>query len=231
MNPDRTCEKTLLSLEDSCPDWRGIDVGIEDDRLRSYYVDFLRRDGLVEAKNWGFDQTGDDWKATGLTPDGHRMAEALRAAPTDWREQAMKSLRAEGMSLTWEGARRYLSQLPNEESKAWDAFVYYASEDQEAVARPLATLLGDMGLRVWYDEMELQVGDRLRRKIDAGLARCGFGVVILSRAFLGNTTPSRSLMGWLSASKTVAISSCPVGMTLMSRSCVATRHVSRIVWL
>ena len=64
-------------------------MGIEDDRLRSYYVDFLRKDGLVEATNWGFDQTGDDWKATGLTSDGHRMAEAFSAAPANWRERAL----------------------------------------------------------------------------------------------------------------------------------------------
>ena len=53
-------KKILLSLEDSLPDWRGIDVGIDDKRLRSYHVAFLRKDGLVEANNWGADQTGDD---------------------------------------------------------------------------------------------------------------------------------------------------------------------------
>ena len=101
----------LITLEDSYPDWRGIDLGIEDDRLRSYYVDFLRKDGLVEANNWGTDQTGDDWKATGLTPDGHRMAEALRAAPANWHERALQSVKAEGWSLTWEMAKKYLWQL------------------------------------------------------------------------------------------------------------------------
>ena len=185
----------LLKLEDSHPDWRGIDVGIEDDRLRSYYVNFLRKDGLVEAKNWGTDQTGDDWKATRLTPDGHRVAEGIRAASPQWRDRAMKSVGTEGSSLTWEGAKRYLSQLPNEESKEWDAFVCYASEDQEAVARPLATFLRDLGLGVWYDEMELRVGDRLRRKIDDGLARCRFGVVILSESFLGKHYPESELDG------------------------------------
>ena len=107
----------------------------------------------------------------------------------------MRSSRVEGLSLTWEGAKRYLSQLPNEESGAWDVFVSYASEDQEAVARPLATLLSDLGLRVWYDEMELRVGDRLRRKIDAGLARCRFGVVILSESFFGKHYPESELDG------------------------------------
>ena len=186
-------QQILLALEDSFPDWRGIDVGIEDDRLRSYYVDFLRKDGLVEAKNWGTDQTGDDWKPTRLTPDGHRVAEAIRAASPEWRERAKESVATEGSSLTWGGAKRYLSQLP--ESKEWDAFVCYASEDQEAVARPLATLLSDLGLRVWYDEMELRVGDRLRRKIDAGLARCRFGVVILSESFFGKHYPESELDG------------------------------------
>lgn len=104
-------KEILITLEDSYPNWRGIDLGIEDDRLRSYYVDFLRKDGLVEANNWGTDQTGDDWKATGLTPDGHRMAEALRAAPANWRERALKSVKAEGWSLTWEMAKKYLWQL------------------------------------------------------------------------------------------------------------------------
>ena len=101
----------LLTLEDSYPHWRGIDVGIEDDRLRSYYVDFLRKDGLVEAKNWGFDQTEDDWKPTGLTPDGHRMAEAFRAAPANWSEQALQKVKAEGLSLTWQMTKKYLWQL------------------------------------------------------------------------------------------------------------------------
>ena len=188
-------QQILLRLEDSLPDWRGIDVGIEDDQLRSYYVDFLRRDGLVEAKNWGTDQAGDDWKATRLTPDGHRMAEALRTAPGNWRERAKESGEADGLSLTWGMAKRHLSQFPNAKQQEWDVFVSYASEDRESVARPLATILRDFGLRVWYDEMELRVGDNLRRKIDAGLKRCRFGVVILSASFFGKHYPESELSG------------------------------------
>ena len=188
-------KRILLSLEDSFPNGRGIDVGIEDDQLRSYYVDFLQKDGLVEAKNWSTDQTGDDWKATGLTPDGHRMAEALRAAPPNWREQAMKSLKAEGLSLAWEVAKRYLSQLPDEEKREWDVFVCYASEDREAVAGPLSAILSDLGLRVWYDQMELRVGDSLRREIRTGLKRCRFGVVIFSESFFGKHYPESEFSG------------------------------------
>ena len=188
-------QQTLLTLEDSLPDWRGIDVGIEDDQLRSYYVDFLRRDGLVEAKNWGADQTGDDWKATRLTPDGHRIAEALRTAPGDWRERAKASGQADGSSLTWEMAKSYLSQLSDAKQQEWDVFLSYASEDRESVARPLAAILRDFGLRVWYDEIELLVGDSLRREIDGGLKRCRFGVVILSESFFGKHYPESELSG------------------------------------
>lgn len=74
-------------------------------------------------------------------------------------------------------------------------FVSYASEDREAVARPLATFLRNVGLRVWYDQMELRVGDRLRRRIDDGLARCSFGVVILSESFFAKHYPESELDG------------------------------------
>jgi len=37
---------------------------------------------------------------------------------------------------------------------------------------------------VWFDEFELKIGDSLRQKIDKGLARSRFGVVVLSQSFL-----------------------------------------------
>jgi len=54
----------------------------------------------------------------------------------------------------------------------YDVFISHASEDKEAVARPLARHLQELGLRVWIDECELTLGDSLRRKIDAGLGAC-----------------------------------------------------------
>ncbi len=86
-------------------------------------------------------------------------------------------------------------EIPSEGDKEWDVFVCYASEDRQEVARPLATLLRDFGLRVWYDEMELRVGDRLRRKVDTGLKRSRFGVVILSENFFGKHYPESELDG------------------------------------
>ena len=64
-----------------------------------------------------------------------------------------------------------------------DVFVSHATEDKKAVVRPLAHALRDRGVSVWYDEFELRVGDSLRRKIDAGIARSRFGLVVLSKPF------------------------------------------------
>jgi hypothetical protein len=76
-----------------------------------------------------------------------------------------------------------------------DVFVSHASEDKEAVARPIADALRKHGYSVWLDETELKVGDRLLDKIDDGLANCRFGVVILSHSFFGKKWTRRELAG------------------------------------
>jgi len=70
-----------------------------------------------------------------------------------------------------------------DDHREYDVFISHASEDKDAVVRPLANALRDGGLQVWYDEFELRIGDSLRRKIDTGLAKSRFGIVILSQDF------------------------------------------------
>lgn len=62
-------------------------------------------------------------------------------------------------------------------------FISHASEDKASFARPLAKELESRGLKVWFDETSIYVGDSLRGAIDRGLATCDFGVVILSPVF------------------------------------------------
>lgn len=66
----------------------------------------------------------------------------------------------------------------------WDVFISHASEDKAYVDQ-LATALRLAGLTVWYDNMVLEWGDDLRSMIDNGLVNCRFGIVVLSRTFLG----------------------------------------------
>lgn len=67
---------------------------------------------------------------------------------------------------------------------AWDVFISHASEDKDEVARPLAHLLQAAGLRVWYDEQSLKLGDSLNESIANGLRRSRYGLVILSPYFI-----------------------------------------------
>jgi TIR domain len=77
----------------------------------------------------------------------------------------------------------------------FDLFICHASEDKAEVVRPLADLLRDRGRRVWIDEGEIQLGDSLRQKIDDGLARSRFGLVVLSPAFFTKRWPLVELDG------------------------------------
>ena len=93
---------------------------------------------------------------------------------------------------------RNVDPIPTVEApdqRVFDVFISHASEDKDEIVRPLATALDKAGLSVWYDEFELRIGDSLRRKIDTGLARSRFGVVILSRAFFGRGWPEYELDG------------------------------------
>jgi hypothetical protein len=81
------------------------------------------------------------------------------------------------------------------ESESWDVFVSHASEDKDAFVRPLVAALTAAGLKVWFDEQELRVGDSLRRSIDRGLARSRYGVVVISSAFLAKHWPQKELDG------------------------------------
>lgn len=80
----------------------------------------------------------------------------------------------------------------------YDVFISHASEDKEEVVRPLANALVQRGLRVWYDEFELKIGDSLRRKIDRGLANSRFGIVVLSRDFIKKGWTNYELDGIIS---------------------------------
>lgn len=77
----------------------------------------------------------------------------------------------------------------------WDVFVSHASEDKEAFVRPLAKALHTRGLRVWFDEFTLQIGDSLRRSIDRGLSASAYGIVVISPAFLEKEWPQKELDG------------------------------------
>lgn len=64
-----------------------------------------------------------------------------------------------------------------------DAFLSHASEEKEEIARPLANRLELYGLKIWYDEFSLHIGDSLSASIDHGLLISDYGIVIISKKF------------------------------------------------
>ncbi len=82
--------------------------------------------------------------------------------------------------------------------RKYDVFISHASEDKDEIVRPLANELKSHGLRVWYDEFELKIGDSLRQKIDRGLANSRFGIVVLSKKFINKGWTNYELDGIVS---------------------------------
>lgn len=80
--------------------------------------------------------------------------------------------------------------------RTWDVFVCHASEDKDEVARPLADAPRALGVSVWLDEVEMKVGDSLRRKIDQGIRSSRFGLVTCLSGSSRRGGRSMSSTGW-----------------------------------
>jgi len=77
----------------------------------------------------------------------------------------------------------------------YDVFISYASEDRSPFVHSLVGRLRTRGLRVWYDQLELQVGQSLRQAIDKGIGSSKSAIVILSEHFFGKLWTNRELDG------------------------------------
>ncbi len=84
---------------------------------------------------------------------------------------------------------------PDTDGEVYDVFISHASEDKDSVVRDLASALTAQGLRVWYDEFTLRIGDSLRQKIDRGLSASRVGLVVLSPSFISKGWPNYELDG------------------------------------
>lgn len=98
-------------------------------------------------------------------------------------KREIDSIKASTQYIT--GVTASTSPNPNFESEPeYDLFISHASEDKDDFVRPLAETLQELGVKVWYDEFTLKVGDSLRRNIDTGLRNSKYGTVVLSADFI-----------------------------------------------
>jgi predicted nucleotide-binding protein len=84
------------------------------------------------------------------------------------------------------------------DAPAKDVFLSHASEDKDAIARPLQEALEARGVSVWFDAIQIKVGHSIRQEIERGIANCKFGVVIVSPSFFAKQWTNAELDGLFS---------------------------------
>lgn len=152
--------------------------------------DFDNRLSLIETALQFVRGPADEWN--------RRLPEMVR---TEVQKRKEKLERDQGFTLGYPKAPppAKVDATPNRNQQRqaanYDLFLSHASEDKEIIARPLYRALTAKGVTVWFDEAVLKMGDSLRRKIDEGLAKCKYGIVIISPSFLSKKWPQRELDG------------------------------------
>ena len=75
-----------------------------------------------------------------------------------------------------------ISDLPDEDE--YDVFMSHAWEDKEDFVEEFVIELEKLGLKVWYDKAKMKLGDSMRQKIDSGLNKSKYGIVVLSPNYI-----------------------------------------------
>jgi len=90
-----------------------------------------------------------------------------------------------------EALQTHLTHLPpptsNEKEYSlpeYDVFVSHAWEDKADFIDEFVEELRKLDIKVWYDTSEIKWGDSMRARIDDGLKKSKFGVVIISPAYI-----------------------------------------------
>ena len=77
-----------------------------------------------------------------------------------------------------------ITQASTDNEEEYDVFVSHAFEDKEDFVDDLVFEMRKLDLKVWYDTDKLKWGDSMREKIDRGLSKSRFGVVVLSPNYI-----------------------------------------------
>lgn len=70
------------------------------------------------------------------------------------------------------------------ETREFDVFISHAWEDKGDFVNEFVEELDNLGIKVWYDDIETKWGSSLREEIDKGLKFSRYGVVVLSPNYI-----------------------------------------------
>jgi len=138
-------------------------------------------------------------KKQDLRKSEETVQKKLQRDQLDFQKRLEQDIQKQKSQLEFLVNQNYSSKIESnfEESdlKEYDFFISHASEDKEEIVRDLADALKENGFEVWYDEFELKIGDSLRKKIDNGLSKSRFGIVIISPSFVKKNWTEYELNG------------------------------------
>ncbi|MWN06308.1 toll/interleukin-1 receptor domain-containing protein [Gilliamella sp. Pas-s95] len=119
-------------------------------------------------------------------------------AQLELQKQLTRELQAQQKTISnLFGSSNYTSSTNESTPIEYDVFISHASEDKDDFVRPLAEHLTSLGLKVWYDELTLNWGDKLGRSIDKGLINSRYSVVVLSKHYINKHWTQYELEGLL----------------------------------
>lgn len=147
--------------------------------------------GLIPAMFWN-ETPGKELDPSGKIPS-ERNINALRFSnrvylytnelPEGYYEHISEEFKSAGLIPSIRDTKTWNTM---EQNRRPDVFICHDSRDKAEAAKPLYEALVATGLKVWYDEVSLELGDSLTEKIEEGIRQCRFGLIILSKNFLSN---------------------------------------------
>ena len=125
------------------------------------------------------DVTSDDARFTGRV-----FVYTHRKLSSEFVENATKSFRSLGLFVVFRDAEwiEFLNKLFGRRT----AFLGHDSADKDDVVRELAHHLSGIELEVWYDEISLKPGARLRKSLDDALETTDYFIPIVTENWIAN---------------------------------------------
>lgn len=131
----------------------------------------LRKDQAKALEN---QRKSDEKARKQLQADNSKLAKDL----DDLKHQLTAAIEAQAADT-----QPFIVEIAEGRATPYDFFISHASADKKDFVDDLVKQAEAAGLDVWYDGNVLAWGDSIRQKIDDGLRRSYFGVVVLSPNF------------------------------------------------
>lgn len=111
-----------------------------------------------------------------------KKAEKQQKTIIDSYERRIDDLQAQ-LTRTKIMSARHINPI-QESDEEYDFFISHAYEDKEEFVDEFVDELKKQDVRVWYDTDKLKLGDSMRKKIDRGLSKSKYGIVVLSPNYI-----------------------------------------------